>query len=520
MPKNILVLFSDQFRFDAIAAHGNPCIRTPNLDRLVSRGTTFTRAYTPSPVCIAARCSLHYGAYPTHTQCYANHPMPPEDTLSYVHLLTGAGYTAHSIGKCHFHPDPYALRGYDSREYQEETSFRDLSRETYIRTLIDHGYDYAIEPNGVRSEMYYIPQPSRLPQELHPTQWIGDRSIDFLRRQTPDKPWYLFSSFIHPHPPFAPPSPWHTLYRAADVPPPFLPEGYENLQLMINKLQNRYKYRDTGNDLNLLRMMKAYYYACVSFVDYQIGRILDTLEQTGQLENTVIVFTADHGELLGDYNCFGKRSMHNAAARIPLIVCGDEFTGGGTCDTPVSLVDLAPTLVRIAGGSQPECPFDGEDLGSILRGQSRRKGVYSFFAANGEIGRIPAGKALGDLPDEEARLFACMNMMYAEREFKYVYSAPENREWLFDLTKSENDAEDLSQNEEYRPQLDRMRKHLIDFLRKEQHTALLDGEQFNPLIRVEMPADPDVGLIRQDFRPSYFDFDVLRPYLSPSEHSK
>jgi arylsulfatase A-like enzyme len=298
-----------------------------------------------------------------------------------------------------------------------------------------------------------------------------------------------------------------------DMPLPLMPENCEDLQLLINKLQNRYKYRDGGTDLNLLRMMKAYYYACVSFVDYQIGRILDTLEQTGQMENTVIVFTADHGELLGDYNCFGKRSMHNASVKIPLIICGGEFEGGGVCHAPVSLVDIAPTLISVAGGDPTGMTLDGEDLASVKNGTSTRKGVYSFYSATGEVSNISAGKAaLSTLPDALTKTYACMNMMYAERDLKYVYSAPDNREWLFDLSSGSPDAVDLSGSPEYEQDLARMRSCLLDFLKGEGFTQLIDGDHFNPPIQVSMTDNPREGLIRQDFRPPWFSFDALRDY--------
>lgn len=128
-------------------------------------------------------------------------------------------------------------------------------------------------------------------------------------------PWYIFASFIHPHPPFTPPVPWHKLYDPVQMPLPLYTENDESMQMLVNKIQNRYKYRDIGTDLNLVRCMKAYYYACVSFIDYQVGRILEALEESGQLDNTMIVFTADHGELLGDYHCYGKRSMQNSASK-------------------------------------------------------------------------------------------------------------------------------------------------------------------------------------------------------------
>lgn len=513
MKKNILMFFTDQLRFDAIGAHGNPYIRTPNIDRLIKRGTDFTNAYTPSPVCVAARCCLHYGQYPAHTGCWANSPMPDDDRLSYVKILSDEGYRTHSIGKCHFYPDTYGMHGYESREYQEEMGYSNLQKETYIQKLLENGYGYAIEPNGVRSEMYYIPQPSRLPQELHPSQWIADRSIEFLKNQSADKPWYLFSSFIHPHPPFAPPSPWHMLYRASDMPLPNLPENYEDLQILINRMQNRYKYRARGGmDINLLRTMKAYYYACVSFVDYQMGRILDTLEKSGQLDNTVIVFAADHGELLGDYNSFGKRSMHNAAARIPLIICGGDFEGGGVCDTPVSLIDIAPTLVNTVGADSSGAQFDGEDLLSVVRGKTERKGVYSFYSATGEVMSMCGRNILDPLCGKEEKLFACMDMMYVEKDFKYVYSAPDNRELLFDEINDRPETKNLAGNENYKRELGYMRSTLISYLHSENLDYLTDGPEFKPLINAVISDEPDVGLIRQDFRPPWFDFGIMKDY--------
>ena len=130
MRYNILHIFVDQQRFDTIGALGNPVIKTPNIDRLVNSGVAFTNAYTPCPVCIAARCSMIYGQYPMNTGCYENTPMP-DDRPSFMQELTKAGYYTHGIGKCHFSPDPYALKGFCSREQQEESLSGDLSKESY-----------------------------------------------------------------------------------------------------------------------------------------------------------------------------------------------------------------------------------------------------------------------------------------------------------------------------------------------------------------------------------------------------
>ncbi len=511
MRPNVLFFFADQFRFDAIAAHGNPHIKTPNLDRLIREGVTFTNAYTPSPVCVAARCSLHYGQYPIHTGCYENSKMPEDGRISYVEALTRAGYRTHAIGKCHFTPDKYALRGFESREYQEEIGFKDMSREDYMNDLIDAGFDYCIEPHGIRSEMYYIPQPARMPQRLHPTQWIGDRTVAFLDEQKEsDRPWYLFSSFIHPHPPFSPPSPWHTLYRSEEMPLPNLPDNYEELQIFINKAQNRSKYKDRGRDEHLLRTMKAYYYACVSFVDYQIGRVLDRLEENGQLENTLILFASDHGELLGDYGCFGKRSMHDAAAHIPLIARGGSFVGGKICDTPVSLVDIAPTLLSVCGADGSDMALDGKDLGDVFAGNRERKGVYSFFSSKKKVQGYCGRDCLSFLPTVEARDFAGMNMMYAERDFKYFYSFPDAREILFD---NASDPDQTKNHAAERPEeLRYMRGELIKMLRREGKAYFVEDGEFKPPFIATIPENPDAGLMHQDFTPEYFDFSVLEGY--------
>ena len=375
---NILLIFTDMQRADTINALGNPHIITPHLDRLVREGTSFTKCYTPSPVCVSARCSLQYGQYPHRTGVNENMPMKEDKDDSFVHYLTEAGYRTHGIGKCHFAPNSSDLRGFQTRETQEEI-VGDPQQDDYLKDLFKAGYDHITDPMGVRGEMYYIPQVAQMPASLHPTQWIADRSIDFMNEQAKvDQPWYLFSSIIHPHPPFALPTPWHKLYRAPNMPLPLVPADVEALQTHINRTQNRYKYRDQGIDNNLMRLIKAYYYGCISFIDFQIGRMLKTLEETGQLDNTLIMFTSDHGEHLGDYNCFGKRSMHSTSSRVPMLTRFPEsIPADKQVEQPTSLVDIATTCLDVAGVSTEGKELDGESLVALANYQSDRKFVYS-----------------------------------------------------------------------------------------------------------------------------------------------
>lgn len=483
---NILHIFCDQLRADVIGALGNSHIHTPNIDRLVGMGVSFTNAYTPSPVCVSARCSMIMGQYPMRTGCYANDNMP--DTPTFMDQLTEKGYLTHGIGKCHFKPDTAAMRGFMNRERQEECQIIDEPREPYYSLLKKKGYTHCYEAHGSRSEMYYIPQNSKLPSELHPTQWIGDRTVDFIQHHANEKnPWYLFSSFIHPHPPFAPPVPWNTMYRTADMPAPFRPYDYEHLQCFVNKIQNRYKYRDNGWDENLVLTMRAYYYACVSFVDLQVGRILDALEASGQLDTTTIVFTADHGELLGDFGCFGKRSMHDASARIPFIVYEKgTFEGGHRSKLPVSLVDLAPTFLN----THESKDYDGVNLRDLYKGSIKRDYVYSFYSAYED-----ASYAGVKVPNHRSRELMT-NMMITDGDYKYIYSVPDKREFLFSKGDESMNLAGISSHEDSK---NRLQKSLMDYLRDYKEDYYIDENKWREFSYTpSLPINPRAGLVRQD----------------------
>ena len=505
---NILHLFTDQQRFDTVAALGNGVIKTPNLDRLCRQGVAFTNAYTPSPVCISARCSMIMGQYPMRTGCYANTPMPVE-RQTFMDALTRSGYRTHGVGKCHFSPDRYALRGFQAREHQEEgPRAEDMDRPTYYRYLHDKGLTFANEVMGVRGEMYYVPQKSSMPAAEHPTQWVGDRAVAFLEEAPADQPWYLFASFIHPHPPFAPPDPWHKLYRSTLMPLPKVPPDNEALLTYINRVQNRYKYRDQGVDRNLVRTIKAYYYACISFVDYQVGRILDALERTGQLDNTLIMFTSDHGEHLGDYNCFGKRSFHDTAARVPMILRGPGgFAGGQVCDEPVSLVDVAPTFLNAAGAEIADHELDGLDLADTLAGTSARRIVFGQLAHEN---RSAAG--FESTPETVA---AGSSYMAVSNRWKYFYSAPDDREFLFDRRSDPGETRNQAGVTQFRSDACKaMRSALIELLKACHTTAGVDGDNWKTFPRKEISTDPDAGLLIQDTFTPWADMTLPPGYES------
>jgi len=456
---NILLIFTDQQRADTIHAAGNPVIRTPHLDRLVREGTRFAAAYTPSPVCVPARCSLHYGFYPHRTGCFDNGDPMPADRPSFMQVLTEAGYRTHGIGKMHFTPDAQALRGFQTRERQAELR-KDAGEDDYLRFLHENGFGHVYDPMGCRGEMYYVPQPAQVPARFHATQWVGDRAEAFLRGAGRAQPFFLMVSFIHPHPPFSPPTPWNKLYRGPLMPLPKRPHQSEALWTYHNRRQNRYKYRDNGIDNNLVRMMRAYYYACISFIDFQVGRILAALEETGCLDDTLVLFASDQVRLPG------------------------RFPAGRVCETPVSLVDVMPTFLSAAGRQPADYDLDGCDLAGIAAEEETDRTVFSQYqcAAQG-------------------------NYMVLGRRWKYVYSAPDRREYLFDRVRDPEETRNRAGVTFCREALKTMRAALIGRLREDGYTEPLEGDRWRPFPQPEVPADPDAGLLIQD-----------APWAAPHQH--
>jgi arylsulfatase A-like enzyme len=279
------------------------------------------------------------------------------------------------------------------------------------------------------------------------------------------------------------------------MPLPKRPPDLENFWIHVNRVQNRYKYRDAGIDDNLLRMIKAYYYATVSFIDYNVGRILDSLEESGELEDTLIVWTSDHGEYLGDYHCFGKRTFLRSAANVPLIArYPGRFPQGNRIDAPASLVDVMPTLLASAGLDPGRADLDGVDLAALAAEPEMREMVFGQYQRGGKA-----------------------SYMALTRRFKYIYCASDNREFLFDLWVDPDETRNRAETLGYIERTRAMRAALIAYLRQEGYSEPLDGDAWRVYPPPAFPVDPDGGLLFQDSRwaaeetfiPGYSDPDAL-----------
>lgn len=395
--KNVLMIFTDQQRADTIHALGNENIVTPALDSIANEAIVFDKCYTPSPVCVPARLCMKAGQYCARTGNNNNNPNIAYNGEGFYKRFTDAGYNTCAIGKMHNSPVLYDGMGFRKRISQEELSHPD---DDYTKFICSSPYKNVFDYMGQRSDMYYIPQISQLPAEVHPTQWIGDNCVDFIKNaNTDEEPIFLVASFIHPHPPFAPPAPWNKMYRK-NVRDPFVPEDPNSYEDM---LRNKYTCDALGISPRRLELLNQYYYACVSFVDYQIGRIIAELKAKGIYDDTIIMFSSDHGDMMGDYASMGKRTMLDAAARIPFLL---KIPGQAheIRHDPASLVDVAPTLLSACGIDYEPADFDGVNLMT-----DSHELVYSQYG-NGTLGIY----------------------MVASGKDKLVYSAVGDRYFYFD----------------------------------------------------------------------------------------
>lgn len=341
---NVLVFFTDQQRWDSIGAYGNPMGLTPNMDRFASEGVRFEYAFTPQPVCAPARSSLQTGKYPTSTGVVRNGLVLKDNETTLPMLFSRRGYDTGYIGKWHLStgPDnavPLARRGgYD--QYWLASNALEMSSVAEEGTLWDR--------NG---------EPVRF-KDQYRVDALTDHTVDYLRQKR-QKPFFLFISHLEPH-----------FQNSTNT---FIaPKGYAD-----RYKNNFYVPPDLAPFRGDWKSQLPEYYGIIARIDEQFGRIVAELKAQGQLDNTIIAITTDHGCHFRTRNAEYKRSCHEASTRIPLIIRGPGFTGGKTVSQLVSTIDLPPTLLAASGMEVP-APMQGKSLMNLVRGETSgwRNEVY------------------------------------------------------------------------------------------------------------------------------------------------
>jgi choline-sulfatase len=378
--RNILLIMADQLVPFLTGAYGHPVVKTPHLDRLVERGVRFDAAYTPCPLCAPARAALMTGKYASTLGCYDNAAVLHADEVTLAHYLTNAGYETVLSGKMHF-IGPDQLHGFRRRlttdVYPAGVSW--VPSQDAAGKFVGGGHARLyVPPNvGVRPWTKFL----SYDEETH------FRALEYLRergRSEPKEPFFLVASYHHPHDPFHVTQELWDLYAGAEIAIPTYPERLEASYSAMDRWLNEVHETDQVDlgDPDNLRQLRRAYYGLVSFIDRKVGELLAALEQTGQRDNTIVIFTSDHGDMLAEKRMVQKRCFYEWSARIPLIVAfPDGSHAGRKPPEPVSLMDLVPTLLDVAGvPMEDRLPMDATSLVGLLEGSdSEERTVLSEY---------------------------------------------------------------------------------------------------------------------------------------------
>lgn len=378
---NILFLVADQFRGDCLGCAGNPLIRTPHLDQLAADGTRFACAYSPDPICVPARATMITGNYPHRcTGRKSNGGCIRAGQLKLPEYLAEHGYVTYASGKLHYPPyagpdTPRLTHGFQHTALAESGRIINLfdpcnqrrGLEDYADFLKDSGWGGYTRAHGVGNNDI-TPAGSPLPAELNVDAWVASRGLAYLdqhRREHPDRPFFLNLGFPKPHAPYDPPAPWDRMYDPRQVPAPAVNRDGAPRNLYAEMDAVRHGLRNYSPEA--LQVVRAHYYGLISFQDAQIGRVIAYLREHGLYENTLVVFMADHGDMLGDFGYLFKCSMYEGSCRVPLLIRPPQGERGQVSQTLAGLQDVVPTVLAQAG-LRPDQEFDGRDLSAVLCG--------------------------------------------------------------------------------------------------------------------------------------------------------
>lgn len=458
---NVLLLMTDQHRWDALGCYGNHVIETANLDWLAAEGTMFTKAYTATPSCVPARASLLSGMDPWNTGILGTGKGQGALGVGFEHTLPGelaqAGYHTHGVGKMGLKP-MRALNGFHQTVLGSPGKVDDGFVSDY-QAWFDRNKtgDYEISDHGIDSNSW-MARPTHLPEYLHPTFWTVNESIEFLKRRDPTKPFFLKTSFSRPHSPYDPPPFYFDLYSNKEIPEPYVGD-WAAMHDVPRDAANPNAWRGVRR-MEEIRRARAAYYGSIHFIDHQIGRLLQFMAKSKLLHNTLIIFTSDHGDMLGDHNLWRKTYAYEGSAHIPLIVKLPNSMGipaRQQVDEPVCLQDIMPTILETTGVPIPQT-VDGSSLLSIM--QEARPDWRPYV--HGEHSTCYS---------EE------QEMQYlTDGKWKYIWFPRMGTEQLFNLQKDPGELNDLATNVAHTSTLQTWRQRLIDVLAS-RDVGLTDGDR-------------------------------------------
>ncbi len=486
---NLLILYTDQQRWDTLHANGNADIQTPNLDRLAAQSANFDHYFVQSPVCMPSRASFLTGQYPSTLRITHMGVPLPRDAVTLPRLLKGYGYRSANVGKLHFlphanrdHREPHPDYGFDVLEISDEPGPYEDAYRAWMRRTQPHQLDFlsaGLPPNAARwYETMQVDDPVAHPTEnatdgggrfdfLRPipfgggdpfaddeathTAFVAERTLDFLHRHVgASEPFLCISGFYSPHAPWIAPQRFLDLYDPATFALPTFPAAVEAERPPATDDD------DAADELfsdAQLRAARHGYYAMVSEVDHHVGRILDYLDEAGLAEKTVVVFTSDHGEWLGEHLRYGKGyPAHDQASRVPLLVRVPDQNGrcmGQRFGDVVEAIDVVPTLLDAVGVQKP----------AHLQGES----LFPLLAVDATGSVAQSGQRVSQRANQLALTEGNGWKSLRTADFRYLAHA-DGSESLFDLRQLHGDYHNVAAEAAYRNELTEHRRLLLERL--------------------------------------------------------
>lgn len=459
---NILSIQVDQMTPFLTGAYGHPVVETPNLDRLVREGVRFDAAYTPHPVCAPARACMVTGKRVSTVEAWDNAALFPADEPTMAHYLTNAGYDTVFSGKMHF-VGPDQLHGFRRRFLSNiyPTDYRWTSKMTRHGVPGNQAYTYvgdAVHVGRWNNALSFDEE-----AQLRSLGYLNAMGAARRKAEADDEnvpPFFLFTSFHHPHELFWPPEEFWAMYGDEEIEVPTFPNNLEETYSALDRWLNEYhgvQRAEMLKDPESMRRVRRAYYALVTYADHKVGELLDALEQNGFLENTLIVFSSDHGDMLCEKGMVQKRTFYEWSARVPLIMrFPDQWKAATVIDEPVSLIDLLPTFLDLAEvPDNARLPHDGRSLIGLLDGSDTEN--WEVFSENPSDSMIEA---------------PCVMLRCGRFKYVYIHGYEDQ---LFDLGEDPGEWHNLIQVPDYLDVAQQMQSRILDVVDPEDVAARVEA---------------------------------------------
>lgn len=454
---NIVMVMSDQHRGDCLGAAGNKAVHTPHLDRLAAEGALFSNMYSTTPTCTPARTALLTGLAPWRHGMLGYGRIGEGYSIEMPQAMTDAGYYALGIGKMHWHPQRH-LHGF-ARTILDESGREETAdfRSDYRAWLMSQYPTIDPDATGLTFNDHRA-WPYKLLEELHPTRWTGDTAVRFIETYQEPKPFFLKVSFARPHSPYDPPQRLWDQYGDAALPPARVGDWAKKYAARSDDSPNIW-HGDVGADQ--VRASRRGYYASVTFIDEQIGRILDALERRNLLENTLILYFSDHGDMTGDHHLWRKSYAYEPSAKVPLVVRWPKGTLSATRGTvfeqPVEIRDILPTCMDAAGAPGAET-LDGRSLFELIANPKAR--WRDAIDLEHDVCYHPSNHWSG----------------MTDGRWKFVFHAQTGEEQLFNLRDDPYEEHDLGRDGGYQRRKREWRDRLIEHFAERGEPFVLKGQ--------------------------------------------